>query len=60
MLEDYNTGVTIEELANKYGFKPGSIKSHFNKHGIYISKAKKFSNEELEGIINDYMKFKCL
>lgn len=54
MLEDYNTGVTIEELANKYGFKPGSIKSHFNKHGIYISKAKKFSNEELEGIVNDY------
>ena len=54
MIEDYNAGTTIAELANKYGFKPDSIKSYFNKHGIYISKAKRFSNEELENIINDY------
>lgn len=54
MLEDYNAGITITELSNKYGFKQSSISSYFNKRGISLSKSKKFSNEELENIINDY------
>lgn len=56
MEEDYNNGLSTNELALKYGFKPNSIYRHFYKKGKRISTAKKFTEEELNDIIDDYFK----
>lgn len=51
---DYKDGMTISELSVKYGFKPNSIRLYFNKQGINISTARRFSEQELNNLINDY------
>lgn len=54
MYNDYKNGFSSSQIAEKYGFKKGTIASHFNKRGFYWSTAKKFSVEEIDNIIMDY------
>ncbi len=51
---DYKNGMDIVELSEKYNFKPSSIRLYFNKQGINFSNANKFSEQELNDIIEDY------
>ena len=56
MVNDYHNGMDLNELSDKYKFQNQTIQRKFKELGIKItiSKAKKFSDEELENIINDY------
>lgn len=54
MFTDYQNGASLDEIATMYGFKKNTIKLHFNKHGVYFLKAKRFSKEELDSILFDY------
>lgn len=54
MKNDYNNGYTIDDIAEKYGFKKNTIKLHFNKHGISFLTARRFTEQELNSVIFDY------
>ena len=54
MYMDYISGFSLAELCEKYDFKKVTIQKHFNQRGVYFSKARRFSDEELECIVNDY------
>lgn len=54
MKTDYINGYTIDNIVEKYGFKKNTIKLHFNKHGIYFTNARKFTEKEINSIILDY------
>ena len=56
MVNDYHNGMDLNELSDKYKFQNQTIQRKFKELGIKItiSKAKKFSDEEIENIINDY------
>lgn len=55
MLLEYKNGTTIDELSNKYGFKPDTIRNHFRASGLAFSKAKRFTEDELNNLIHDYL-----
>lgn len=55
MLLEYKNGTTIDELSEKYGFKSDTIRNHFRANGLVFSKAKRFTDEELNNIIQDYL-----
>ena len=56
MVNDYHNGMDLNELSDKYKFQNQTIQRKFKELGIKItiSKAKRFSDEELENIIVDY------
>ena len=56
MVNDYHNGLDLNELSGKYKFQNQTIQRKFKELGINItiSKSKKFSEVELENIINDY------
>ena len=54
MKNDYENGSTIDDIVEKYQFKKNTIKLHFNKHGIYFTNTRKFTEKEINSIIIDY------
>ena len=56
MIKDYNSGIGLRELSNKYRFQEQTIQKHFKTKGIRITKgnAKRFEIDELNNIIFDY------
>lgn len=56
MIADYNSGLGLVDLSEKYEFEEQTIQRHFRKSGLMITKgnARKFSKDELENIIRDY------
>ena len=58
MMNDYNNGLNLPDMADKYGFQEQTIQRHFNKYGIRFTKGntKPFGEDELNGIIEDYKK----
>lgn len=55
MISDYNNGLGLDELSQKYKFKKQSIRKNLTETGIVIkSKVNRFSKTELDEIISDY------
>ncbi|MDY2606528.1 MAG: hypothetical protein SOV90_01155 [Lachnospiraceae bacterium] len=56
MLLDYNNGLGLTQLSQKYNFQEQTIQNNFKKYGIKISKstARKFTQDEVDNIIIDY------
>ena len=54
MKNDYDNGYTIDDIAQKYRFKKNTIQLHFNKHGIYLTNARRFTKTEVDSIVFDY------
>ena len=52
---DYNSGLDLDKISEKYGFKKESIQRKFKQNGkVLLSTAKKFSEDELRNVISDY------
>lgn len=56
MLSDYNNGLGLIQLSQKYNFQEQTIQNNFKKYGIKIGKstARKFTQDEVDNIIIDY------
>lgn len=51
----YNNGQTLKSISNEYGYSTDFIRDKLREKGLYISKIKHLTNEELENIKNDYL-----
>lgn len=54
MYNDYNNGLSLLEICEKYDFKQATVRKHFNDKNLYFSTSKRFEKDELENIISDY------